>query len=254
MLFGHRSRQCCDITAKHCRKADVTIAFTDPRDTVVAAEGVYPPQEDSQLLINVMDKTGLAVGSRVADLCTGSGVIGIGAALQGASAVTAFDISPRAVRCARRNAAAAGVEVDVHLGSWARAVEFGPYDLVVSNPPYVPHDPELGDEALIPTHAGPPRSWNAGRDGRLVIDPLCAAAPMLLADGGTMLIVHSEFSGPRQTLAALGAAGLDAEVIAYEWIPFGPVLSARAAWLEEAGLLEPGRREEELVVIRADKP
>jgi release factor glutamine methyltransferase len=38
------------------------------------------------------------------------------------------------------------------------------------------------------------------------------------------------------------------------WIPFGPVMSARANWLEEIGRLPRGRREEELVVIRADKP
>jgi release factor glutamine methyltransferase len=35
------------------------------------------------------------------------------------------------VRCARVNAVCAGVDVDVHLGSWARAVEFAPFDLVV---------------------------------------------------------------------------------------------------------------------------
>lgn len=231
----------------------MTTAYTDERDTVVAPEGVYAPQEDSQLLLDVIEKTGLAVGTRVADLCTGSGVVAIGAALQGAAEVAAFDICPRAVRCARSNAATVGVDIDVHLGSWARAVEFGPFDLVVSNPPYVPHDP-AADDASIPVHAGPPRAWNAGPDGRLVLDPLCAAAPSLLADGGTLLIVHSEFSGPRQSLAGLAAAGLDAEVIAYQWIPFGPVLTARAPYLEEAGLLEPGRREEELVVIRADKP
>jgi len=66
--------------------------------------------------------------------------------------------------------------------------------------------------------------------------------------------VQSEFAGPRETLAALASAGLDAEVVAYQWIPFGPVLTSRAAWLEETGRLEPGRREEELLVIRADKP
>jgi release factor glutamine methyltransferase len=54
-------------------------------------------------------------------------------------------------------------------------------------------------------------------------------------------------------LAQLASTGLDAEIIAWQWIPFGPVLSSRAQWLEEAGRLEPGRREEELLVIRADK-
>ena len=83
---------------------------------------------------------------------------------------------------------------------------------------------------------------------------MCVAAPGLLADGGTLLLVQSEFAGPRETLAALASVGLDAEIIAYQWIPFGPVLSSRAEWLEDTGRLEPGRREEELMVIRADKP
>ncbi|MGE2715803.1 HemK2/MTQ2 family protein methyltransferase [Mycolicibacterium litorale] len=231
----------------------MTTAYTDERETVVAAEGVYAPQEDSQLLIDIMEKTGLAVGHRVADLCTGSGVVAVNAALQGASSVAAFDICPKAVRCARGNAAGAGVEVDVHLGSWARAVEFAPFDLVTCNPPYVPHDSEA-ERAPLPSSVGPARAWDAGYDGRMILDPLCAAVPDLLAPGGSLLLVQSEFADPRRTLAALSSAGLDAEVIAWQWIPFGPVLTARAEWLEETGRLDPGRREEELLVIRADKP
>ncbi|OBA97443.1 methylase [Mycobacteriaceae bacterium 1482268.1] len=229
----------------------MTTAYND-WDARVVTEGVYTPQEDSRLLIDVMDKTGLARGRRVADLCTGSGVVAIAAADQGAAEVTAFDISPRAVHFARQQVSASGVDVTVHLGSWARATEFGPYDLVVSNPPYVPHDP--GMESLnLPAHVGPSRAWDAGYDGRLVLDPLCASMRELLADGGTMLLVQSEFAEPRKTLAALASCGLDAEILAWEWIPFGPVLSARAKWLEDTGRLDPGRREEELVVIRADK-
>jgi release factor glutamine methyltransferase len=237
-------------TSKHCRKADVTTAYTDLEIPAVT-HGVYAPQEDTELLVDVMDKTGLALGRRVADLCTGTGVVAIAAREQGAAEVTAFDICPRAVHCARTSAAAAGFDVAVHLGSWARSVEFGPYDLVVCNPPYVPHDPSIQG---VPAHLGPARAWDAGYDGRLVLDPLCMAAPKLLANGGTMLLVQSEFAGPRETLAALAGSGLDAEVIAWQWIPFGPVLSSRAQWLEDTGRLEPGRREEELLVIRADKP
>lgn len=231
----------------------MTTAYTDERDIVVAAEGVYAPQEDSQLLIDVMEKTGLAVGNRVADLCTGSGVVAVNAALQGAASVSAFDICPKAVRCARTNALTAGVDVDVHLGSWARAVEFRPFDLVTCNPPYIPHDPQTG-AGDVPSSVGPARAWDAGYDGRMILDPLCEAVPELLAHGGSLLLVQSEFANPRQTLAALSSAGMDAEIIAWQWIPFGPVLTARAGWLEETGRLDPGRREEELLVIRADKP
>ena len=220
---------------------------------MIPSTGVYAPQEDSQFLIDVMEKTGLARERRVADLCTGSGVVGIAAGEQGASQVTAFDVCSRSVRCARMNASSAGVDMDVHLGSWARAAEFGPFDLVVCNPPYVP-EPPGGDVEVIPAHAGPATAFNAGVDGRLVLDPLCAVAPELLADDGTLLIVHSEFSDVDASLAVLRRTGLKASVIARQWVPFGPVLTARAGWLQRQGLLERGRRVEELVVIRADVP
>lgn len=231
----------------------MTTAYTDAPDGFIASAGVYAPQEDSQFLIDVMEKSGLARERRVADLCTGSGVVGIAAGEQGASQVMAFDVCSRSVRCARMNASRAGIDVDVHLGSWARAAEFGPFDLVVCNPPYVPHDPDAPC-APVRSDIGSARAWDAGYDGRLVLDPLCAAVPDLLAPGGTFLVVHSEFAVPRQTLAALASAGLDAEVVAYQWIPFGPVLTSRAAWLEDTGRLQSGRREEELVVIRAERP
>jgi release factor glutamine methyltransferase len=232
----------------------VTTAYPyepDSRFIGAVPDGVYAPREDSQLLINVMDKTALALGSKVADLCTGSGVVAVNAAAQGASTVAAFDICPKAVRCARANARMHDAAVDVYLGSWARAAEFGPFDLVVCNPPYVPHDP---DHEQLPADIGPARAWDAGSDGRLVLDPLCEAAPDLLADGGSLLLVQSEFADPRKTLESLSAAGLDADIVAWEWIPFGPVMHSRAQWLEDTGLLQPGRREEELLVIRADKP
>lgn len=231
----------------------VTTAYTDTPAGLTASAGVYTPQEDSLFLIDVLEKADLARGRRVADLCTGSGVLGIAAGQQGASQVTAFDECPRSVRCARMNARNAGVDMDVHLGSWARAAEFGSYDLVVCNPPYVPHDPDVPCAPTSPD-IGSARAWDAGRDGRLVLDPLCAALPDLLVPGGTFLLVQSEFAVPRQTLAALASAGLDAEIVAYQWIPFGPVLTSRAAWLEDIGRLDPGRREEELVVIRAERP
>jgi release factor glutamine methyltransferase len=228
----------------------LTTAYTDL--DVPVAPGVYAPQEDSQLLIDVMDKTGLARGRRVADLCTGSGVAAIAAAEQGAAEVLAFDICPRAVHYARQQVSLAGVDVEVHLGSWARVAESGQQDLIVCNPPYVPHDPNI-DDLQVPKRVGPSQAWDAGYNGRLVLDPLCASVRDLLAEGGTMLLVQSEFAEPRQTLAALASQGLDAEILAWQWIPFGPVLSARAQWLEDTGRLEHGRREEELVVIRADK-
>jgi release factor glutamine methyltransferase len=198
-----------------------------------------------------MDRHRSPAGLRVADLCTGSGFIAVAAAIRGAQAVTAFDLCPRAVRCARTNAVAAGVDVDVHLGHWARAAEFGPFDLITGNPPYVPA-PAPGElDVSHPVDGGPPLAVDAGRDGRLVLDPLCEHAPGLLADGGTLLLVQSEFAGIDQTLSALRAAGLRSDIVAHQNSPFGPVMSTRAAWLEDTGRLEVGRRTERLAVIAA---
>lgn len=210
---------------------------------IVADPGVYAPQRDSMVLLGALVEAALPTKARVLDLCTGSGVIAVGAAAMGAGEVIAFDIDPDAVRCARRNAEAAGVRVDARQGGLPEALAEQPFDIVLCNPPYVPAEP------------GGPRvlAWDAGLGGRLLLDPLCGNAHTLLRDGGSVLMVHSEFSAPDDSLAQLRATGLKASVVARQTIDFGPVMHERAAWLEEVGALEPGRRKEELVVIRGDR-
>ncbi len=229
---------------------------TYPNAVGPAASTVYQPQHDSLMLVAAMERTAIVAGRRVLDLCTGSGFVAIAAAEMGCASVTAFDICPHAVRSSRVNAVDAGVDVDVRQGSWTGAFEApggASFDVVVSNPPYVP-TPPVDDSGLIPPSAGPSRSWNAGPDGRLVLDPLCESVSNLLRDGGSLLLVQSAFAGVRKSLDSLRSTGLHAKVIASQLIPFGPVLSARAGWLEGTGRLPHGCREEELVVIRADKP
>lgn len=220
---------------------------------VAALSGVYRPQADSQLLIASLIEHGPLVGRRVADLGTGTGVVAIAAAKMGADTVTAFDICPNAIRHARAEVAAADVEVDIRLGSWARAAESAPFDVVVSNPPYVPVSDAL-DDVELPGWAGPPRAWDGGADGRRVLDPLCAAVPGLLAAGGAFLVVQSEYAGVDETLSRLSGAGLTTRIVATETIPFGPVLFSQVSSLQASGRLQPGRRSECLVVIRAEKP
>jgi release factor glutamine methyltransferase len=237
----------------------LTATYPGLRPELIAAEAgqsdgsVYPPQNDSRLLVETMHLSGLIPRRRVLDLCTGSGFVAIAAAEMGCASVTAFDICPNAVRCSRGNAAVAGVEVDVREGSWIGALGCAPFEVVVANPPYVPTPPDGGPE-VISSSAGPSWAWNAGLDGRLVLDPLCETVSRLLCDSGSLLLVQSAFAGVHLSLDSLRATGLDAGVIASQWIPFGPVLSARANWLEETGRLRRGCREEQLVVIRADKP
>ncbi|MBI3227918.1 MAG: methyltransferase [Mycolicibacterium cosmeticum] len=210
---------------------------------------VYEPQHDSYLLIEAMTSVAPPEGLTVADLCTGSGVVALAAAAGGADAVNAFDRSPAAVECARLNALDADADIDVFEGAWTLAISTGPYDLVVCNPPYVPEPPTNGAHAT-----GLALAVNGGRDGRQVLDPLCAAAPALLRRRGTLLIVQSELADISRTVNTLQANGLRSSVVAQKRVPFGPVLHSRAAWLEETGLLPVGKRIETLAVIAAVKP
>lgn len=230
----------------------MTTTYPDTSATFEAAEGVYAPQADSLLLIEALEQTRLAPGRRVLDLCTGTGVVALAAAQQGAASVTAFDICPRAVACTRANATAMGLAVDARLGSWSHALGCRPYDLVVANPPYVPIGPATGTER-IPVEAGPPCAWNAGADGRLVLDPICEWSWTLLQPGGSMLLVQSEVSDVARSLRMLRSACLHAEVVLVQRIPFGPVMSARAQWLRDTARLHGAGQHEKLVVIRADK-
>jgi release factor glutamine methyltransferase len=225
----------------------VTLTAPPTSDVSLVLADVYAPQDDSRLLIETLAQNVTVEGRTVLDLCTGTGVVAIAAARLGAEHVTAWDICAKAVQCSRVNAAAAGVSVDVVHGSWHHAIGRSRFDLVLANPPYVPVGP---GQSVVD---GPTWAWDAGPDGRLVIDPLCVAAPELLADGGSMFLVQSEFSGVDETLAALSSVGMSANVAARQRIPFGPVFTSRAEWLERTGRMPVGCREEELVVIRADR-
>ncbi|OZC99376.1 methylase [Rhodococcus sp. 06-235-1A] len=211
-----------------------------------AEPGVYEPQDDSWLLCEMASQSGVVQGARVLDMCTGSGAVALAAASMGAREVVAFDISALAVACARRNAVALGLEVDVRRGSFAEAAALEPFDVILCNPPYVPSEE-------VPTGEGPHRAWDGGRDGRIVLDPLCDAAHELLVPGGTLMVVHSEYSDPDRTQAMLRSNGMTVTIVARRSISFGPVMTQRAAWLEQIGLLESSRDIEDLVVFRADR-
>jgi release factor glutamine methyltransferase len=122
------------------------------------------------------------------------------------------------------------------------------YDVIVANPPYVP------SQRTRPSRHRRNRSWDAGPQGRSLLDRLCAEAPALLAPGGTMLLVHSTVCGVDTTLGQLRRAGLTTSVVARRFEQFGPVMRRRREYLQASGLAQLHQLHEELVVIRADQP
>ena len=119
-----------------------TLEFEVSRDVLI-------PRPDTETLVeNVIQTARLQAGleaPRVLDLCTGSGCIACAIAHElKAATVLATDVSPAAVAVARRNVERLklGDRVSVEQGDLyeplSRVVDARPFDLIVSNPPYIP--------------------------------------------------------------------------------------------------------------------
>jgi release factor glutamine methyltransferase len=205
--------------------------------------GVFRPRSDTWLLATVLRRRPELPGGTVLDVCTGSGALAVCAALGGARWVTAVDVSARAVLCARLNARLNGVRIEALRGDLLAAVPRRRFDLIVSNPPYLPAD---ADE--LPAH-GSARHTEAGATGRVLLDRLIDAAPAHLAPGGVLLVTHSSINGEQATLDRMRAAGLEPAVAERRGGALGPLLAARAPALEARGMLAPGERSEDLLVL-----
>ncbi|MFF1966488.1 HemK2/MTQ2 family protein methyltransferase [Streptomyces sp. NPDC058232] len=223
-----------------------TVSDTPWQGRFLRLPGVYSPQADTFMLAAAMRHEGLRPGMDVLDLCTGTGALALHAARLGAR-VTAVDISRRAVASARLNAALARLPISVHRGDLLSQLPGQSFDVLVSNPPYVP-SPSLS----LPRRSAS-RAWDAGLDGRILIDRICAAASSALRPSGVLLMVHSELSGSEETVRRLARAEMSASVIDRMTIPFGPVTCARLRWLRARGLVPADVDREELVIIRAQK-
>ena len=208
--------------------------------------GVHRPVSDTWMLAAAMRQESLD-GARVADLCAGTGALAICAAQAGAASVVAVDLTLRAALSARINARLHRAAVRVVQGDLFAPLKGETFDLIVSNPPYIPAEsdelPRRGSKVPL----------DAGRDGRALLDRICHEAPRHLRPGGVILLVHSSICGDEHTCRVLRASGLDAEIIARRQGALGPVMSARASMLRARGLLGP-YDEEDIVVVRGMLP
>lgn len=221
-----------------------------PRATVRVATlpGVFRPHSDALLLAAAMRERGLAHHAAALDLFTGSGVIAIAAAREGARRVTAIDLSRRALASTRVNAWRndVGERVRTLRGDLFAPVAGERFDLITANPPYLPGAEEL-------PRAGAARAWEGGGDGRQLVDRLCDGVREHLNPGGSLLLVQSTLTGEQETLERLADGGLDGSVIVRRRGPLGPLARERVKLLRERGRLAHDSDEEELLVILATR-
>ncbi|WP_283136493.1 putative protein N(5)-glutamine methyltransferase [Rhizohabitans arisaemae] len=157
--------------------------------------GVFVPRPRTELLVTHAARLARP-GAVVADLCCGTGAVGIAlSAVVGPIELHAVDIDPAAVRCARRNLASAG---RVYEGDLYRPLPDhlrGRVDLVTANAPYVPTEAIR----LLPAEARdhePLTALDGGADGLAVQRRLAAEASRWLRPGGALLVETSRRQAP----------------------------------------------------------
>ena len=173
---------------------------------------VLIPRQDTETLVEaaLIAVRGMDA-PEVLDLCAGSGCIGLSIkSLAPDARVTLADISREALEVARRNMRALGVEAALHHGDLFRAVGRRRFDIIVSNPPYIPQDELPGLQREV--RFEPRLALDGGPAGMDLVGRIIREAPDHLAAGGLLLM---EIDDTQEALV-LDACGQSGRYASYE--------------------------------------
>ena len=166
----------------------------------VTPDVLIPRPETEQLVVRAIDLSKQADVNRVVDVGTGSGVLAVCCAKHLPDCeVTATDISPAALEVAVSNAHLHGVanRVSFLQSDLLSAVSVEqPFDLIVSNPPYV-SEQEMAELAPEVRDHEPQLALHGGEQGIEIIQRLIPEATQRLRSGGWLLIEVSPMNSKR---------------------------------------------------------
>lgn len=147
---------------------------------------VLIPRPETEHVVEVALR--LASGAtRILDVGTGSGALAVTLQLETGALAMATDISPAAAAVARENAKQLGARVEVVVCDLMNALPDASFDLIVSNPPYVPLTQREGLQREV-------RDWEphvalfGGGSGFEIYDQIAAEAPRVLRPGGWVIL------------------------------------------------------------------
>ena len=142
------------------------------------------PRSDTEILVDYAVKN-IPCGERFADLCSGSGCIGISTLKNTKDTLCdSFDISDGALALTRENAALNGVDarITVTKKDLLREDVEGEYFAILSNPPYIPREVYEGLEKEI--FSEPEIAFVGGEDGLIFYEKLTPMCKKAIKDGG----------------------------------------------------------------------
>lgn len=165
-------------------------------DLAVDARVLVPRPDTERLVERAIERLKGREAPRIVDVGCGSGAIALALAHERPDAtVIGVDRSPDALDVSRKNAAALGLDrVEWRRGDLLAGLA-GPFDLVASNPPYIP---SADIDALMPDVARyePRAALDGGPDGLDLVRRLIPEAAERLAPGGVLLVEIGHDQGP----------------------------------------------------------
>jgi len=164
----------------------------------VTPDVLIPRQETEELVDWVIKSTGNAPCS-ILDIGTGSGCIAVSLASKlGKSQVTAIDISPTALEIAQGNAQRNGVNVNFHLVDILNpndSIPNKPFDIIVSNPPYVRESEKVQMKPNVLEHEPSTALFVSNNDPLLFYRIIALRASEILQPNGTIYCEINEAFG-----------------------------------------------------------
>lgn len=160
--------------------------------------GVFVPRPETETVAQlVIDHANRLLGEgteapKIVDLGTGSGAIAAAIAQElQAARVYAVELSPLAYGWAEKNLAPFSVTLIPGDMNDALKADDGTFDVVVSNPPYIPAD-SVPQEPEVSDHDPHMALYGGGADGMEMPRAAVAAAARLLKPGGRFVMEHAE--------------------------------------------------------------
>ncbi|MDF2941194.1 MAG: hypothetical protein K0S01_52 [Herbinix sp.] len=163
------------------------------------SEDVLIPRQDTEILVEEVLQ--VCEGKTVLDMCTGSGCIIISLMKLGKlQKAVGVDLSNKALKIATKNAHKHKVDIEYLQSDLFERVE-GCYDIIVSNPPYIPTEEIDGLMPEVKEHE-PVMALDGSPDGLLFYRQIVVGASAYLRRGGYLFfeIGHNQGEEVRQIM------------------------------------------------------